>query len=115
MDDCIFCKIAKGQAPAKIEMENSKIISFASISPAAEHHILIVPKIHIASFTDLGEKHKDIFMGMVKMAQDLIKAKKISSGYKLVFNGGKYQYVKHLHWHLLAGNLENEDDVLNKT
>ena len=115
MKDCIFCKIAKGEAKASVEAENDDVIAFKSNAPASEAHILIVPKRHITSFIDLEDEHKDLFMEMAKMVKDIIKKKKIAEGYKLVFNGGKYQSVKHLHWHLLGGELEDKYDVLNKT
>ncbi len=115
MEDCIFCKIANHKSPANIELETDNVISFPSTSPAAETHILIIPKVHIATFTDLEEEHKDIFMEMAQVTQKLIEKKNISNGYKLVFNGGKYQSVQHIHWHLLGGKLENEDQVINKT
>ena len=115
MQDCIFCKIVKAVAPAKIELETKEVIAFDSITPVAEHHIIIIPKQHISSFTDLEENHKDVFIKMAKAAQQIITNRKITDGYKLIFNGGKYQSVKHIHWHLLGGKLEDEDDVLNKT
>lgn len=115
MTDCIFCKISSHDSPSKIEYETDYVVAFPSISPAAETHMIIIPKDHITSFTDLEEKHKDILMEMAKAAQNLIEEKKLSKGYKLVFNGGKYQSIPHIHWHLLAGNLENEDKTENKT
>lgn len=115
MSDCVFCKIVKGEISSDGVSETKNIKAFNTIAPVSEHHILIIPKDHISSFTDLEENHKDIFMEMAKMAQKLIKDRDISDGYKLIFNGGKYQSVKHIHWHLLGGKLEDEDDVLNKT
>ncbi len=115
MKDCIFCEIAKGKSPAKVELETKEVIAFDSISPVAQHHIIIIPKEHISSFSDLEEDHKDIFIKMAKAAQKVITKRKISNGYKLIFNGGKYQSVKHIHWHLLGGKLEDEDDILNQT
>jgi histidine triad (HIT) family protein len=115
MSDCIFCKIAKSKTLAKIELKTSGVVAFGSNAPVAEHHLLIIPKEHISSFTDLEENHKNIFMEMAKVAQKLIADKKIANGYKLIFNGGKYQSVQHIHWHLLGGKLEDEDDILNKT
>lgn len=115
MSGCVFCKIIKKEIPAKIEQETNKVIAFPSNAPVAEHHLLIIPRKHISSFTDLEENHKDIFMEMAKVAQKLISKKKITGGYKLIFNGGKYQSVRHIHWHLLGGKLEDEDDILNKT
>lgn len=115
MSDCIFCKIAEHKAPANIEMETDSVVAFTSISPAAEIHLIIIPKEHIDTFSDLEEQHKEILMQMAKVAQKLIESKNIANAYKLVFNGGKYQSIKHIHWHLLAGKLEDEGDVLNNT
>lgn len=114
--DCIFCKIAKHEAPGKIELENDDVIAFDSIDPVSEVHIIIIPKGHVSTFTDLEEDHKDLLMAMAKVAQKLIEMKKISGAYKLVFNGGKYQSVRHIHWHLIAGKeLDNEEYVINRT
>lgn len=114
MTECIFCKITKKEAPAKVLAETSDVIAFESIRPVADHHVLIVPKKHINSFLDLEESHKDILIDMAKVAQEVIKKLGISGGYKLCFNGGKYQEVLHIHWHLLGGKLEDRD-TLNKT
>lgn len=115
MQNCVFCKIASHEAPGKIKFESNGVIAFGSIAPAASTHIIIIPKEHIETFTDLEEHHKEILMQMAKAAQKLIDTKGISGGYKLVFNGGKYQSIKHIHWHLLGGKLEDEDNVINKT
>jgi histidine triad (HIT) family protein len=114
-NNCIFCNIAAHKAPAKIELETDSVVVFPSISPAAETHLLIVPKDHIEKFIDLEDLHKEILMEMAKVVQKLIETKKLENGYKLIFNGGKYQSVPHIHWHLLAGNLENEDKAENRT
>lgn len=103
--NCIFCKIANHNAPAKIEFENGSVMAFPSIDPAAQIHLIIIPKVHILTFADLEEMHKDIFMDMAKAAQELIKMKNIEGGYKLIFNGGKYQSIPHIHWHLLGGKM----------
>jgi len=113
--DCVFCEIGKHNASAKVEFENDSVIAFPSIEPAASTHIIIIPKEHVATFEDLEEKHKDILIEMAKAAQKIIEKKKISKAYKLVFNGGKYQSIPHIHWHLLGGNLENKENVINKT
>lgn len=115
MSDCIFCKIGEHGVKASVQFENDFVIAFDSIAPAASTHIIIIPKEHISSFTGLEEHHKDVFMEMAKVAQKLIEMKKIEKGYKLVFNGGKYQSIPHIHWHLLAGKLEESDNVINRT
>lgn len=113
MQDCIFCKIVKKESPATIVFENDQVIAFTNIHPVAETHLLIVPKEHIASVMNI--ENSDFFADMVKAAQALIKEKNIENGYKLVFNGGKYQAVPHLHWHLLGGEMKDKDDIINQT
>lgn len=106
MEDCIFCKIGSHDAEAKVEFENDFVIAFPSIDKAAETHLLIVPKTHVSNFMELN--NSETLFEMTKAAQQLIKEKNIESGYKLIFNGGKYQAIPHLHWHLLAGKLEDD-------
>ncbi|MCL4419601.1 HIT domain-containing protein [Patescibacteria group bacterium] len=114
--DCIFCKIASHEAQATIEAETNEVIAFPSISPVSNTHIIIIPKNHIEKFVNLDDSNKETLMEMVKVAQKLIQEKNISGGYKLVTNGGKYQSVPHLHWHLLAGKeLEENDTAESKT
>lgn len=117
MSDCIFCKIGAHEATANVEIETDNVIAFASIAPVAKIHILIIPKEHIATFTDLEQEHASVLMEMAKVAQALIEKKNISNKYKLIFNGGKYQSVKHIHWHLVGGdwNENEEKQVVNET
>lgn len=115
MSDCIFCKIVKGEVPSTKEAETEHVLAFRNIEPVAEHHVLIIPKNHIESVLHLTKEDKEVFFEMAEVAQTLVKEKRIGSGYKLVFNGGRYQSIPHLHWHLLAGKLEDEDNVLNNT
>ena len=100
MNDCVFCKIIRGELPTQKEFENDDVVVFPSVQPAAETHLLIVPKKHTNSFTDLAEAE---MAAIFLVAQKLISTKKLSGGYKLVFNGGKFQFVPHTHMHLLAG------------
>lgn len=112
MEGCIFCKIVKKESPATVEFENENVICFRSISPVSETHILIVPKNHISTFV---EADFATIERMTVAAKEVIRKLAVGDGYKLVFNGGKYQAVPHIHWHLLAGKLEDSTDVLNKT
>ena len=104
MQDCIFCKIVRGELPSKKVFEDEKTIAFENIKPAAEIHILIVPKKHVGTFMDLNDEMNDL----VHAAQEVVKSKKVESAYKLVVNGGGYQEVPHFHLHLLAGKLKTE-------
>lgn len=114
-ENCIFCKIIKKQAEARIEEETNNVIAFRSIDPVSDTHILVVPKKHISSFIEIKKADEDTYFEMLEMAQRFIIKNKLESGYKLIFNGGKYQVIPHVHWHLLAGNLKDKNDLLNKT
>lgn len=105
MENCIFCQIINKTASSDIEYENDIVIAIKNINPVADTHILLIPKVHINSFMDLTDSN--IQNEMFKVAQILIKEKKIENAYKMVFNGGKYQKVMHLHWHLLGGNFKS--------
>lgn len=109
--DCIFCKIARHEAPATIEAETQRAIAFRSIDPVAEHHILVVPKNHIAHFGDIAKEDKETIFEMVELVQKLVSDLDIGKGYKLIVNGGEYQVVPHLHWHVLSGFTEDKDAI----
>lgn len=103
MNDCLFCKLINREIEPKFIFENDKVVAFYDIHPKAPIHILIVPKKHIPSLLDVAENDSDIIMEMIKVAQNLTNEHKSAKiGYKMVFNGGKYQEVPHLHWHLLG-------------
>jgi len=106
MKDCIFCKIVKREAPAEIILESKRVVAFPDIDPSADTHILIIPKKHVETFLDIEKKHTSILEEMLKVAQKLIKSKKLIAKYRISFNGGSLQVVPHLHMHLMAGNLK---------
>ena len=108
MDNCIFCKIVRGEIPSVIEFENDSILVFHDLNAQAPMHLLIIPKIHISTINDLQDIHKNILGEMIFIAKEIAKDKKIAdSGYRLVFNcndaGG--QTVYHIHLHLLGGRM----------
>lgn len=111
MNDCVFCKLIKGEIERNFLYEDSDCVVFNSNQPVAEHHLLVVPKKHMSDFLELD----GIIEPMVKTAQKMIRDLGLTEGYKLVFNGGKYISVPHVHLHILAGKLELDDDILSKT
>lgn len=108
MAECIFCKIVAGKIPAKKVAETDDILAFYDNKPSAQTHILIIPKQHMESFLDIEEKDSEVFSEMLRLAQNMIKENKIERKYKLVINGGEYQFVPHLHLHLLGGELKEK-------
>ena len=108
MSDCLFCKIANKEIPAKITYEDETILAFADINPQAPVHLLVIPKQHIARISDLSEQTAGLAGQLVLRANQLAKDLSISEpGYRLVFNcnPGAGQTVYHLHLHLLGGRV----------
>jgi histidine triad (HIT) family protein len=107
MEDCIFCKIIKGEIPCTKFFENENIFAFLDIKPKAKVHILIVPKKHIESVKTLEEIDKNLIGEMVLVAQKIAKDKNLD-GYKLILNVGREggQEVDHLHLHLVSPDVK---------
>ncbi len=108
MENCIFCKIAKGEIPSAKVFENESVVAFNDINPKAKVHVLVVPKKHIESVKDLQDDDGGLAGEMILAAQKIANEKGLE-GYKLVFNVGKDggQIVEHLHLHLLSGDFKN--------
>ena len=105
-DDCLFCKIIKGEIPANIVDQSVNALAFRDINPKAPVHVLIIPKDHIASCRDLSEKNIHYLSEMAFLAQDVsLKEKITQDGYRWVINTGSNggQTVDHLHLHLIGG------------
>lgn len=106
MSECLFCRIAKREIPADIVAEDDVMIAFNDINPQAPTHILLVPKTHTATVSDLTEKTAQVMAHATMMANRLAKQRGIvEDGYRLVVNCGSQagQSVWHLHVHLLGG------------
>ena len=106
MADCVFCKIIAGEVPADIRYQDEKLIAFPDINPLSPTHLLIIPKKHIPSLTELSESESSLVGEMARVANRLAKSEGISEkGYRLVINCGRQggQGVAHLHMHLLGG------------
>ena len=102
--NCIFCKIARGEIPSKMLVNNKELIAFRDIAPQAPTHILIVPKKHVASLDDVSDS--DLLGRMMTLAAALARQEGVArSGYRTVINTGADggQSVDHLHVHLLGG------------
>lgn len=112
MEDCIFCKIAHKEIPSQFLYDSEKVMAFPDIHPLADVHILIIPKEHIPAFSDISENHQEIISEMIKVAQELVKENGVEAKYMMVFNGGSYQHVSHLHWHLFGGDLKLKNQFL---
>lgn len=108
MEDCLFCKIIKGDVPSTKVYEDEKVYAFLDIAPQAPKHIVIIPKEHIASANEINDNNKsvvgDVFAAAAKIAAEQGFAE---DGYRIVNNCGKDggQTVEHMHFHMLAGRM----------
>lgn len=106
MEDCLFCKIIKGEIPSNKVYEDEEILAFNDINPAAPIHILVIPKKHIKSLANI-EKEDEMLLGKIQFAINEITEEQgfKKDGYRVIMNCGKNggQEVGHLHYHILAG------------
>jgi histidine triad (HIT) family protein len=105
MSDCIFCKIAAGEIPSQKVYEDDELLVFHDIHPVAAVHLLIIPKVHVASLTDCNETHRDLLGRMLLLAPKLAKEHGLDSGFRTVINTGRGggQEVFHVHIHVFGG------------
>lgn len=106
MEDCLFCKIIKGELETEFAYEDEKVVAFKDIDPQAPVHLLIVPKKHIPTILDLEDKDQELVGYIYQVAGKLARDLEIANdGFRLVSNcneaGG--QSVYHIHFHLLGG------------
>ena len=106
MEDCIFCKIIKGEIPSNKVFENEYVYAFRDIAPCAPVHVLVVPKKHIASIAAAQTEDEQLLGHLLLTVQRVAKALGVEeSGYRVISNCGKdaCQSVQHLHLHILGG------------
>jgi histidine triad (HIT) family protein len=105
MDNCIFCKIVRDEISTKKIYEDEEVIAFNDINPAAPVHILLIPKLHIASLSETEESHRDLLGKMLLLIPKLAKDQGCTDGYRTIINTGRVggQEVFHLHMHIIGG------------
>ena len=107
--DCIFCKIAAGQIPARKVYEDDEIFAFHDIAPWAPVHFLMIPKRHIASMAKLGADDAALMGKIMTLAPKLALEQGCepypNGGFRVVVNTGAHggQEVPHLHVHVMGG------------
>ena len=104
-ENCVFCKISKGETKADFVYQDDEIIAFNDISPKAPVHLLLVPRRHIESINHLCNDDAELMGSMMCIAPKIAKEVGTGDGYKLLFNVGRKggQIVDHIHLHLMGG------------
>lgn len=101
MNDCIFCKIANKEIPAKVVYEDEIVISYLDINPMHPGHTLIIPKKHFQDLDDIDEETITHIYMTAKKIKKLLEEKLNAKGIKLLQNNGILQEVKHYHLHII--------------
>ena len=106
MSDCLFCRIGKGEIPAAVVYQDNLVMAFRDISPRAPVHVLLIPRKHISSLSELSQDDDMTIGHLVRISAQIAESEGLSSsGYRLVANCGSEagQVVEHVHFHLLGG------------
>ena len=105
-DDCLFCKIIKGDIPSTKVYEDDMLLAFKDINPVAPVHVLVIPKIHVENTNEIDSTNSEYIAHIYeKMSEIAENAGVKGSGYRLICNCGEDagQEVKHLHFHMIGG------------
>jgi histidine triad (HIT) family protein len=106
MDDCIFCKIANGEVPARVLYRDEGALAIEDVNPRAPSHILVLPVRHYATIADVVEAGDSVLATrLIEIASRLGSERGGKNGFRVVINTGPYggQTVDHVHVHVLAG------------
>jgi histidine triad (HIT) family protein len=105
-EDCLFCKIARGEIPATVVHEGERVLAFRDVSPQAPTHVLVIPRDHHENVAALSSADPAALAELISAAAAVAESERIvESGYRLVFNSGAGagQSVFHVHGHVLGG------------
>ena len=113
MNDCLFCKIARGEVPSRKVYEDGESIAFLDINPANRGHCLAVPKKHFENIYGIDDKTLEKVIVIAKNLSKLIKEKLACNGINIVQNNERYagQLVSHFHIHIIP-RYENDNVVI---
>lgn len=105
MDDCLFCKIVRGEIPSKKAYESDAILAFHDIHPIAPVHLLLIPKVHVESLAGCNAQHQVILGQLLLLAPQLALEHGLQQGFRTMINTGRGggQEVFHLHLHVFGG------------
>jgi 23S rRNA (cytidine1920-2'-O)/16S rRNA (cytidine1409-2'-O)-methyltransferase len=106
MENCIFCKIIRGEIPSTKVFEDDLVLVVEDITPQAPLHLLCIPKRHFVNCLDMSAQDDELVGYLFRKAGEIARQKGYAeSGFRLVQNNGAGagQSVFHIHFHLLAG------------
>lgn len=104
-DSCIFCRIVRGEIPAKKVFEDDEILAFNDIQPQRPVHVLVISKKHIRSLAEAAVEDIPVLGKMLLKANEIAVGQGSPNGFRAIINTGEIgqQEVSHLHMHILGG------------
>jgi histidine triad (HIT) family protein len=102
---CVFCRIASGDAAARIVHDDGEVLAFRDVHPQAPVHVLVIPRRHLASLDEARPEDRGLLGRLLLAAQEVARREGIGGAYRIVNNCGPSagQSVFHVHLHLLGG------------
>jgi histidine triad (HIT) family protein len=117
MENCIFCKIVKGEIPARKVYETEKVLAFLTIEPIAKGHLLVIPKKHFENIFDTEEDYLKDIISVTKKLANKLKKNMNATGVNILHASGKdaQQSVFHFHLHLVPRYKNDKMDAWPKS
>lgn len=104
-ETCVFCKIVRGEIPARKAYEDAEVLAFHDIRPVAPVHFLLIPKLHVPSLYECDPSHTGVLGKLLALAPRLARELGATDGFRTIINTGRVgrQEVYHLHIHVIGG------------
>ena len=106
MNECVFCRIIRGEIPSRKVYEDEDVLAFHDIRPIAPVHFLIIPKLHVASLYDCNASHEPVLGKVMALSGRLANEQGARDGFRTIINTGRVgrQEVYHVHVHIIGGS-----------
>lgn len=110
MEECVFCKIRKGELPSTKLYEDDDFMIIKDINPQAKIHLIAIPNMHVP-YIDMMTEEGSLLLGKImSKISHMQEELGITEGYRLIINQGENagQTVSHIHIHILGGEKLDE-------
>lgn len=117
MENCIFCKIVKGEIASKKIYENEKVLAFLDVNPVSKGHILIIPKKHFENIYEIKDSYLKEIISVAKIIAESLKKSLNADSVNILHASGKdaQQSVFHFHIHLIPRYKDDGFDIWPKS
>lgn len=103
MEDCVFCKIRKGELPSTILYSDDDFMIIKDINPRAKIHLVAIPHTHVPHIEMMTEEGACVLGKIILKISHLQEELGLVGGYRLLINQGENAAVSHVHIHILGG------------